>query len=354
MRRLSHSDLNNVSDVLRELYAQTDSQKLPHLTLDLLDRLIPCVSIAYNSMEAHNAPAQADQALRLFPALMENMHEHPVVAYQNQGGDKQPSKLSDFLNNQQFRRTTIYNEFYGPLNIRYLLALYFPGFGQQQIPISLHRWDKDFSERDRAILVHLGPHFTQAHKNANAFSNVKLETEQLNRALQTTSQELVLLTRAGHVQWLTERGRNWLDVYFNTRSTPDESLPDDLLRWVRRQCQQFSGETLGSPLQPLEIERGNRRLTVRLNQSSPGELKLLLNETRTGIVPEALQRLGLTHREAEVLGWLVGGKSNPEIALILGMSPRTAEKHLENIFSKLGVENRFAAVALVRSNSFLV
>ena len=54
----------------------------------------------------------------------------------------------------------------------------------------------------------------------------------------------------------------------------------------------------------------------------------------------------LTAREGEVLLWITRGKSNRDIAEILGLSPRTVGKHLEQIFEKLGVENRTAATAL--------
>ena len=60
--------------------------------------------------------------------------------------------------------------------------------------------------------------------------------------------------------------------------------------------------------------------------------------------PDELERLGVTAREAEVLFWLIEGKSNPDIATILGMAPATVKKHLEHIFQKLGVENRTAAI----------
>ena len=55
---------------------------------------------------------------------------------------------------------------------------------------------------------------------------------------------------------------------------------------------------------------------------------------------------GLTTREGEVLSWLSKGKTNRDIAQILGLSPRTVDKHLEQIYSKLGVENRTAAAAI--------
>ncbi len=58
---------------------------------------------------------------------------------------------------------------------------------------------------------------------------------------------------------------------------------------------------------------------------------------------QPLAALGLTPREAEVLLWLAQGKSNPEIAVILGAAEGTVKKHLEHIFEKLGVESRNAA-----------
>ena len=53
----------------------------------------------------------------------------------------------------------------------------------------------------------------------------------------------------------------------------------------------------------------------------------------------------LTAREREVLEWLSGGKTDRDIADILGISPRTVHKHLQRIYEKLGVETRTAAVA---------
>lgn len=57
-------------------------------------------------------------------------------------------------------------------------------------------------------------------------------------------------------------------------------------------------------------------------------------------------KLALTAREAEVLLWITRGKSNRDVAEILSLSPRTVNKHLEQIYAKLGVENRTAAAAL--------
>lgn len=65
-----------------------------------------------------------------------------------------------------------------------------------------------------------------------------------------------------------------------------------------------------------------------------------------GAEAERLIHAALTPRETEVLTWLARGKTNRDIAEILGMSHRTVNKHLEHIFEKLGVETRAAAAAL--------
>jgi DNA-binding NarL/FixJ family response regulator len=69
--------------------------------------------------------------------------------------------------------------------------------------------------------------------------------------------------------------------------------------------------------------------------------------------PGRLEQLGLTPREAEVLFWLARGKTNDEIATVLGIGLTTVKKHLESTYAKLGVENRTsaAAMALEKLNS---
>ncbi len=66
-----------------------------------------------------------------------------------------------------------------------------------------------------------------------------------------------------------------------------------------------------------------------------------------------LSALGLSSREIEVGVWLARGRTNPEIASILGMHARTVEKHVERILIKLGVENRTAAAMLIGGQAMI-
>lgn len=94
---------------------------------------------------------------------------------------------------------------------------------------------------------------------------------------------------------------------------------------------------LDTPAGPLVVRRFAERDRNDLQM-------LVLEERGSPPGPAALMALHLTAREAEVLYWMAQGKSNPDIAIILGANVRTVHKHAEHIFQKLGVETRNAAM----------
>ncbi len=91
---------------------------------------------------------------------------------------------------------------------------------------------------------------------------------------------------------------------------------------------------------------GGRVELIVLARSRPGEWLLRIAEIADGAEERLLaHHHSLTDREAEVLLWISRGKANREISEILGISPRTVNKHLEQVFEKMGVENRASAAA---------
>lgn len=90
------------------------------------------------------------------------------------------------------------------------------------------------------------------------------------------------------------------------------------------------------------MEREGRRLVVRLI-SDRARRFLLLEEHTPAPSAGGLKSFRLTRRESDVLAWVARGKTNQDIAAILGISPRTVKKHLEHVYAKLGVETRTAA-----------
>lgn len=80
------------------------------------------------------------------------------------------------------------------------------------------------------------------------------------------------------------------------------------------------------------------------SEENEGELRRVAGGMRPpGRGPAELLSLGVSVRESEVLYWVAQGKTNPEIAVILGIGRRTVATHVEHILAKLGVENRCAA-----------
>jgi DNA-binding NarL/FixJ family response regulator len=94
--------------------------------------------------------------------------------------------------------------------------------------------------------------------------------------------------------------------------------------------------------------REARLLTARrLGSAGLGETMWLLSVRGADTpLPSRLSTASLTPRETEVLSWVAKGKTNRDVGEILGLSPRTVNKHLEHVFEKLGVETRAAAAAL--------
>jgi DNA-binding NarL/FixJ family response regulator len=148
---------------------------------------------------------------------------------------------------------------------------------------------------------------------------------------------VVLVDSRGRVAWRSPQAERWLQLYFPQHRG---GMPP---AWLHLRAKQ----TLSTPVQAAGSD-GSRTLVARhLGAVGLGETMLLLssNDGADNHNPR-LEAASLTPREAEVLSWLAKGKTNRDIADILGMSPRTVNKHLEHIFEKLGVETRTAAAAL--------
>lgn len=150
---------------------------------------------------------------------------------------------------------------------------------------------------------------------------------------------VVLLDTQGRIAWRSPQATRWLEDAMGGSLQAPSRVQDWLYEAVQR------GETVTS------LSDGSQIAAQHLGQAGPGETMVLLRQAQRlgGSVPERLVNASLTPRETEVLSWLAKGKTNRDIADILGMSPRTVNKHLEHIFEKLGVETRTAAAAIANT-----
>lgn len=132
-----------------------------------------------------------------------------------------------------------------------------------------------------------------------------------------------------------------LDQFFPNRS-PTGQLPPPVRAWLQARRRWLrEPEIAAEPSSELVVDRKGRRLVVRLVALGDAHCVLLLTSREAGSGGELTR---LTAREREVVHWAAEGKRDAEIAMILGISPRTVSKHLENLFRKLRVETRTAAV----------
>jgi DNA-binding NarL/FixJ family response regulator len=113
--------------------------------------------------------------------------------------------------------------------------------------------------------------------------------------------------------------------------------------------QQRAGMNLGADdylCKPLDAEDLIAAVRARLQRRQENHDATLATAGPDFSSPVPLQSLGLTAREADVLLWVSQGKSNSDVATILGMSEKTVKIHLGHIFEKLNVETRTAAAML--------
>ena len=161
-------------------------------------------------------------------------------------------------------------------------------------------------------------------------------------ALDAAGRFLLATDRSGRLLWSTPKARALLAALSPDGSAgADAQLPAAVVASLLRPRSGTAPEA-----QALVTASARTLQFTLLGSVGPDELLVRLSEVRVRDDALALcQALGLTAREADVLVWISRGKANRDIGEILQISPRTVNKHLEQVFVKLGVENRAAAAA---------
>lgn len=193
--------------------------------------------------------------------------------------------------------------------------------------------------RPREVLARIAAHLHSARVQRQA----RLALDAFGHAT------MVVRERDGRRVWQTALARRLMGEHFGG----DEAyLPPEVIAWVARESLR---RRAGAEASTLTVARGARRLTFALHEvgadvGGEGEWLLVLREADDAAMITAMTlAFKLTAREAEVLYWVVKGKTNRDIGDILGASAATVKKHLEHVFAKLGVETRTAAASLAIS-----
>jgi DNA-binding CsgD family transcriptional regulator len=172
-------------------------------------------------------------------------------------------------------------------------------------------------------------------------ANARL-TQSARAALDVSGRFLLAVSRQGKIMWATPQAQKLLAEKLAAKADDKLELPETMLQWL----EQAQAGGAGSKAQASFPDNAQLRLQY-MGKLGPNEFLLRLAKDSGSDMPASFgSDLGLTSREGEVLSWLSKGKTNRDIAQILGLSPRTVDKHLEQIYAKLGVENRTAAAAI--------
>ena len=158
------------------------------------------------------------------------------------------------------------------------------------------------------------------------------------QALDSIGQNLFAVNLLGELLWATPQILDFLANFKNSEQWLNDCLKLHLANLMH------AGDNAS-----VTIEYSNGKCSLHLvSHSNNGECICRLSHYIEELPGEERLKhaLNLTAREAEVLFWLSNGKANKEIAQILDIGARTVNKHLEQVFAKLGVENRTTAAGI--------
>ena len=346
MDRLRRRDLITLLEFLEESYALTNLDDFAAHLVRKLPGLVGSDLTGYNevNLRKHRTAFFLEPRIHLRDSVEifnRHAHEHPLIRYHAGTMDGGPTTISDFLTQRQLHPLGLYNEFFRPLGVEYQMAVTLHRAPDLIVALALNRARRDFSERDRVVLAALRPHLARAYRNAERLTELRRELDLVIQGVEASGIAVVRLTRDGRLEKPTPTVVERLTACFGPRALGRLGLPEPLRCWIHRQASHCNPEN-GRLRAPMIVEKDSRRFVLTLVGSTARPF-LLIEERRPAVDRDSLRALGLTDREADVLGWVAQGKTDAETGTILGISRRTVAKHLEHIFQKLGVETRTAA-----------
>lgn len=155
-------------------------------------------------------------------------------------------------------------------------------------------------------------------------------------ALDHAGKNVFCVSALGRLSWATPHVHELIDAISEDNTSPWATLAPLIENWL---LQDISQE--------LQVNCFSEKMNIGYERQQQQMHLLRIVQNKVAKKPIDLQnKLPLTKRESEVLYWVSYGKTGWEISQILEMSPRTVNKHLEQIYKKLGVDNRTSAAAI--------
>ncbi|MDP3090777.1 MAG: helix-turn-helix transcriptional regulator [Nitrospira sp.] len=354
MERLTGKDLRRISEFLRELYQLRTHEEFTNHLIVALPTIMEGEFTSYNEINHRQGtgsfktdhPGFLENPAHYGQALARQAHSHPILQYFETTHDRSATTISDCVSQREFRDTGLYKEFFEPLRIPYTIGFALEIDSHHSITLAQHKGGREFSERTRAALNAIRPHVLQGFQNALAVTQMQEQLTALDQVMEAGHQAVLSVTTEGRIRFSTPHAQQLFTQYGLRIKRGSEWLPSSLRAWLRGQIAHLqSPDDVAPTIAPLTIAGTTGTLHIHIVPKAPYVL-LMLQENRPTSTTN-LAHLGLSARETEILTWVIQGKTNPEIGMILSISSRTVQKHLERVYSRLGVENRHAAISHV-------
>ena len=317
--------------------------------LEIVNELVPADSIALNYF---TPPSELTGTTlpRVFATQEQiNMvgkygHESPLGVYYVATQDASWKMVTDFMPVEEFHKLDLHRYALKPLGINFQMGGILLTMGQTAHIMTIHRTHENFTERERGIMNVLHPHLVTSYVNALAYTKARNSAEQIRAAIDTAPGAYGYFGRDGKMVWLQSRAEVWLHEFFPNEVKTAEKIP--------HRVNQLLQESFARQHEPRQLEQvhGDEVLVVCLGGSPVGGVILRLERKLAKPLPRFRPLPQITDRENGVLQWMVEGKRNSEIGIILNISERTVEHHVAQILAKLQVENR--ATAIIRAMEF--
>jgi DNA-binding CsgD family transcriptional regulator len=242
--------------------------------------------------------------------------------------------LSEHLSRPRWHDTALYYDGFRHLGQEDNLTLDIRLSPTLALSLACARSRRGFRHRERLLLNHLGPHVRQVHRRLAISPRSSLETW------------TATLARDGSLsQWPPAARRALARHGIRVRR---DKPPEEIRSWLLEQRQSLENTSALSPgTRSLRLESARTVLRLYLMRAPNESGSYLIVAQERPRSPEPVSLASASRREREVLHWVAQGKTNAEIASILGVSFGTVKRHLENAYPKLGVENRHAAALLI-------
>jgi DNA-binding CsgD family transcriptional regulator len=345
MTPLSTADYEVLLEHIQKLHSFQDLTCLRVWLLEkALPQLVPSEWFSYNEVDLRNPentvailqPEASPLFRRLLPRFREVAGQNPLIVRQmRQSDDFSVHKISDFLAQEVFHQLPLYQEVYRLLGVEYQIAATIKLEPDRVTAFALSRRRRDYTERDRAVLELLRPHLVVVFNRLALASQLQTVLADHSLALNRLSSATVIVNPQGRILFHAGPGLGWIGA------TAAGCLPADISGWLKRCPPDAPDRTMR-----VTSEAGEVHLQAVPTTSSQ-RILLVLTLKRRGTPENVPVPFGLTPREVEVGRWIGEGKANAEIAVILGVSPRTVHKHIEHIFEKTGATSRLAVATLL-------